>query len=248
MAQETKNVKGIVLKTYDYSDSSRIVDVFTLELGRISFLARGAKRNKSKFLNLTQSFVEASFNLVEGKSMWYIKDGLLKDAHLGLRKTLAHLSCASFAGELVASVLVRDREEDLFFLLQSVLGAIEGANQDKLSQVMAAFCLKAASFLGFRPTLSRCAECGARLDHLFFDSQAGGMVCDDHQRPGAVFLSREDYEQMTRFIRLPLAEVADLEAEVDWPRLNRLCTAYFLYHTGSKPPKSMTMIQELGIL
>ena len=248
MAAETKNVKGIVLKTYDYGDSSRIVDVFTLELGRLSFMAKGARRNKSKYLNLTQSFVEASFNLIPGKSMWYIKDGLIKDAHLGLRKTLAHLTCASYAGELISSVLIVDREEDLFYLLQSVLAALEAADQDRLAQVMAGFTLKAASFLGFRPTLSRCAECGEPFTHCFFDTEAGGMVCDHHHKGGTVTMSVKDYEKMARFIRLPLAEIVAIDEDVDWQRLNRICTNYFFYHTGAKPPKSTAMIQELQIL
>ena len=47
---------------------------------------------------------------------------------------------------------------------------------------MGAFLLKAASLLGFRPSLAACAECGtprASEESVVFSSAAGGMLCAD---------------------------------------------------------------------
>ena len=58
---EDKSLQGIVLQAYDVRDSSRMIDLFTQERGKVSVLVRGAKRNKSRFLNLSAPYVEGHF-------------------------------------------------------------------------------------------------------------------------------------------------------------------------------------------
>ena len=41
-------VRGIVVKTSDYKDNDKLINMVTFELGRITVLARGVKKNTAK--------------------------------------------------------------------------------------------------------------------------------------------------------------------------------------------------------
>lgn len=245
---DSKNLRGIVLSTYDYSDSSRIVNLYTLERGRLSFMAKGAKRNKSKFLNLTQAYVEGSFNLVEGKSMYYIKDGLIDNAHLGLRKSIGRLTCASFATELINMVAISQADSDLFYLLSSVLTALEEGLEESLLRIIGAYLFKLASFLGFRPTLASCIVCGKRPEDFALNIPAGGLLCEDHRDSGTRLLSREAYIELTSYIQKPLGEIGQGKSIIDQKKMNILAYSYLQYHLDLNHPKSYSMMQRLGYL
>ena len=64
--------RAIVLQTYRYSDTSKILRLMTLEHGPCSALARGALRPKSRFGGLLEPFSE-------GDATLYMKEG--RDLH-----------------------------------------------------------------------------------------------------------------------------------------------------------------------
>lgn len=253
MNQDFKNVEGLVLRAYNVKDSSRIVDLFAKGQGRLSFMARGARRDKSPSLNLTQPFVEGRFNLQPGRSIFYFKDGQIENAHLGLRKSIRHLSLTEFSVEALSALLFTDPDPILYDFMVTYLDVLEGAEEMALSRLMAAYLLKLVSFAGFRPGLSRCLDCGSPISRpLVFDLHGGGTVCGDHdRRPGQRILSLEEYKELLIYISQPfqaicresLAENADL-----YRKLARLCLAYFQIQTGCDRFKSLAMLQDLGLV
>ena len=69
------DVKGVVLWESKFKESSRLLRVFTDKLGKITVLAQGALRTTAKHLSLTQPFTLNHYELIRGKSFYYIKDG-----------------------------------------------------------------------------------------------------------------------------------------------------------------------------
>lgn len=245
---------GIVLQTYDIRDSSRMVDLFTLEDGRLSFMARGARRNKSRFLNLTSPYVEGSFDLISGKSGLYLRDGILQNAHWELRQSLAHLTSARFATELLAGILVGEGEEpDLYHLLQAMLASLEKAQKSELSFLMAAYLIKLVSFAGFRPTLGHCIQCGKRIrsQPVRFAFEEGGIFCAEHGSFGeSILLAPKEYDAMVQAIRCPLRDIISLYVfnKVDGQRLARIGFRYYVTHTGRNHLSTLPMMQRLRLL
>ncbi|MDO7202942.1 DNA repair protein RecO [Paraclostridium bifermentans] len=50
------NTQGIVLRSARYKENDLILTIFTRKLGKISAIAKGAKRNKSSLLSSSQVF------------------------------------------------------------------------------------------------------------------------------------------------------------------------------------------------
>lgn len=75
---------GIVLASYDYSDTDKILTVLTSNLGKISVIAKGA-RKKTKIAPLTEVFVLSSMILFKGSSMYHLNEGTVIDQLYNLR-------------------------------------------------------------------------------------------------------------------------------------------------------------------
>lgn len=251
--EEEKSLQGIVLQAYDVRDSSRIVDLFTQERGNISVLVRGAKRNKSRFLNLSAPYVEGQFHVVFGRTTNYLKEGTITDAHLGLRRSLAQLTAARFGAEALLGVLTEGEERDLFLLFQAFLCAVENGNVAQLSHGMAAYLLKLCSYSGFRPRISTCVYGGEPIegDSVFFDLEAGGMACPVHAPSvGAEGLSAAEYAAIVRYLRLPLRAIMNARdfSSVDARRLARISFRYYAMHTDRHSLGALSMMEELRLL
>ncbi len=248
-----KQLKGIILKSYDYGDSSRIVRLFTRDMGLISFMAKGAKRNKSRTLNLTEPFVEGEFNLNEGKTMYYIKDGEIVNSHLGLRKSIQYLTCANYMVEIMEQVLIDDSDENLYDLFSAAINACEKSEKVFLPRIMSAFLMKLVSILGFRPTLGRCVNCGKMLDSFRFDLEQGGMICEAHISDiNSIDLAKEEYNELVYYIRKPLIELIDdeenVQEKVNFTKIHSIIYKYFKLHVENCYINSEAMMQQLNIL
>ena len=73
---EIVKVEGLVLKETNYSESSKILSVFTKDYGIISIMSKGCRSLKSKLRGISNKLVYANFYI------YYKKDGIstLKDA------------------------------------------------------------------------------------------------------------------------------------------------------------------------
>lgn len=232
-----------------------MVDLLTKERGRVSFFARGAKRNKSRVLNLSERFVEGEYNLVQGRSSYYLKDGLLLDAHIGLRRSLGKMSSAGFFMECLSAVLFEEEDPSVFPLLQKALSAAEDAEGEAaLSALIGAFLLKLSSVLGFRPTLSACMTCGKPVDRNFqFDPLQGGVVCEDHAMGSSGFaLEQESYRLLCSYILEPFSAIIRNSVKMSQKetirRVTDLCFRYFCIHTGKESFKSRSLLRQLELM
>lgn len=251
--EENKNLTGIVLQAYDVRDSSRMVDILTLEEGRLSAMVRGAKRNKSRFLNLSAPYVEGDFHLVRGRSTNYLKEGTIRDAHFGLRRSLGRLTSARFGCEALMAILPEGEDANLYYLVQAYLKALEEADENLLAHGVAAYFLKLCSFSGFRPRLSRCIFGGESVDpeDVYLDYEAGGIACSAHAtHVRSEKLSRLEYEAIGNYIRLPLRAIMNAREfyAVDGRRLARICFRYYVTHTERRTLGSLHMMEELCLL
>jgi len=246
------SLRGIVLGSYDFGDSSKIIDLLTLGGGRISVMAKGARRPKSRLLNLCEPFVEGDYNLTPGRQFEYIKDGELIDAHLELRSSVRRLTSAAYCCELARTVLLDNIDDEVFYLLKAGLSAIESASEQALPHVLAAYVFKLASFIGFRPTLARCVICGRPASGaLCFDTEQGGVICAEHrdlQAWTAKPLSSEQHRELMRYIAKPLAVIAGQPGTVEGAAMHRLTFGYFRHHTGIQGLKSLGMLQRLTLM
>ena len=228
--------EGLVLKTYALGDTSRIVVVFTRDLGMLRLVAKGARKTP-------QRFGYALEPLSRGRYVFYLKPDrdlqLLSQADtldpIGSRLTeLARLAHAQAATELIDRLVWGEEPHpELFDLLVRALDAVTRAPLASLAAVTIAFELQVASLLGYRPRLDACAGCGAPLSQRrLFSPARGGLVCDRcaAAEPGTIQLSADALAGLAMLLSRPVEQAGELLEVKRTGEIQRVVEAFLMHH------------------
>jgi DNA repair protein RecO (recombination protein O) len=172
-------LRAVVLRTVDYGERDRIVTLFSLERGKLSAFARGARSSQRRFGGALEPFNLLAAELTErGGDLWVLESASVERAFGAVRGDLARIACASYAVEL-ARELVRDAEphEDLFDRLVAYLERLDAAPAQPWD--LRGFELDALRAAGLMPALDGCARCGRPSgdEATRLDPAQGGVLC-----------------------------------------------------------------------
>lgn len=172
--------RGIVLRYANYRETSRILTLFSRDLGKITVSAKGCLRPKCRERAATEMFTLGEYTLSERTGRYYLNAASIENAYYNLRLDIDALALASYFSELCESVLNEEEPQpELFDLLAGILNALCGGKVDP-ALVRLFFEVKAMDVLGFRPEVSACSSCGVELsDKIWFSVSAGGAVCEN---------------------------------------------------------------------
>ena len=209
---------AIILQSRKWGDADRIVTFYTKQLGKIRGVARGARRQKSRFGAALEPFTLCRLNLFEkaGDSLFRISQVDLVKSFQSLREDLDLMASAARMVNVVTAV-TPDGDPDplLFETLEQGLVSLHKSADPSFTALL--FQIRLLGLIGFRPQTDHCAACGRM--HLVGDPQfspiAGGLVCQTcaaHQRVRCVALSRGSLSFLQQAIRLAPALVTRLKA------------------------------------
>ncbi|MEW6357429.1 MAG: DNA repair protein RecO [Planctomycetota bacterium] len=175
--------EAIVLRRFDYSETSQIVWAYTRDFGKEKLIAKGAKRLTKSALGAMDplTHVDLVFLDRQREGLRTLTEWELLDSFHGLREDLDRLYRASYAVQLV-SELTEEGEANprIFDLLLRILKRFcEDGDHGKL---IFAFELALLRCVGYLPRLVRCAHCGSDLSgggRRCFSIREGGVLCEE---------------------------------------------------------------------
>lgn len=229
---DKSNVEGFVLKEFAYRESSKIIEVFTKDMGKISIIAKGVLNKKSPNLSSTQRFVKASYNLYKsGDKFFAIKDSSLIQSYSKSNKNFDIIIYKSAICDLLLRTIDFDQKDLVYNLLDKTFESFEKANNNYLN-IFLCFLLKYISFSGFKPNLKDCCLCGNNISpkEVYFSIKAGGMVCTSCKKinKDRIYLKKDEYLYIFKLIYTPTDEVCKLNLDIDKNKILNLVIAYVL--------------------
>ena len=152
---------GYVLHAYAYKETSLIVEAFTRRFGRVSLLARGARRPRSAMRGVLLAFHPLRLTWSASAEL-----GTLMAAEWGGgQKSLAGagLMCGFYLNELLLRLLPReDAHENLFDAYAAALESL--SVEEGQAPVLRSFERRLLVELGYAPVLDRDAASGAAIE------------------------------------------------------------------------------------
>jgi len=178
---------AICLRLLDWSETSQIAVLLTEHHGKISAVAKGAKRQQpsvlAKFSGGLEllSAGEAVLILKRHTELNQLTEWDLHDPHWHLRRTLPAYRLAMYAADLLHHVVHdHDPHPGAYQALRTFLAELADPAQRHSSLLR--FQWRIVEEMGLRPVLERDAETGGKLDEagdsLAFSASAGGVVSD----------------------------------------------------------------------
>ncbi len=113
-----------VIHAHEYKEHSLLLSLFSLNLGRVSAIARSARKSKSTFKSFLQPFMPLKVTLTKGKGELYaLNDCTLSGRAFNL--PTPEIFCAMYANELLYYLYkVQDSEPKLFAAYLTLLKAL----------------------------------------------------------------------------------------------------------------------------
>lgn len=171
--------EALIIGLMDYRESDRIVTLFTREHGRLSGVARGARRSVKRFGGGLELFCRLNLSFTPGDGLVRINDVEPVTIYPGIRASLEGIAHAGYACELAAAMSPeRMANQRLFRLLVAYLERLDSAAASRGERHF--FEMNLLNILGYRPPLESCCSCGAPLGcegGIWRRGQEGGLFC-----------------------------------------------------------------------
>lgn len=168
------------MRSIDYRDSDRIVTLLTEDFGKISALARGARKSQRRFGGALQPYVLMHAHFRPGRGELAHLDKVSVDrSFLRIMQSLKSIGAAGAALAMIRERVPDDEPEpEVFEAAVRFLAALDdGAPAE---EALLSLQIRVLTILGFAPTLDRCVHCGKALASgraASFDAARGGIVC-----------------------------------------------------------------------
>ena len=184
--------RALVLQAFPYSETSKILRLYTWDHGLASVIAKGALRPKSRYGGVLEPFTEgmATFYHRYGRDLHTLAGFDLVRSRQALGRSLTGFAGASLLAELVLRVGTEEPHPEMYETLTAAWDAIAAAEGEEgalAAALTGAWTL--VSLLGYEPQTDHCIVCErplAAAEPVRFDTTAGGVACTRCRPAGRV--------------------------------------------------------------
>jgi len=241
--------RAVVLRTVAYGESDRVVTLLGRSTGRLSALARGARKSVRRFGGGLGMGAEGQAALRErpGADLLLLEEFDVREARLGLAGDMGKTAHAAYALELCDRLCPpRHAEPAVFDWLREFLLRLEAGRAS--AERLRVFELGLLGRLGLSPALDRCAVCGRSdlgEENTRWHPEQGGVLCASCARRGDI-LSATTRQVLARLSRMSLddAEAASLDRDTN-AGCRRAILGLVRTHIAG-PLRSLDFIEKMG--
>ena len=245
---------AILLRRLDYGDFDVIVTFFTLKSGKLTLIAKSAKKSTKRFAGILELFsiLELVAGTGRGKGMPVLQEAVLKQPFSGIRADFKKTAYASYWAELIYNWVEDNyKQDELYFLFEHVLSELDrGQSTEAALNIL--FQMRFLSLSGHRPHLTACSLCRKELENIqqakiILDLERGGILCGNCSSHSAsrISLARGTIKQLLWVESGNLAKATRMKFST--PALKE--STHFLeefasFHLG-KQPRSLKFLRQV---
>lgn len=174
----TYQTTGIVIGRTNFGEADRIIRFITPSHGKLSAVAKGVRKIKSRSAGHLELFGEVGLMLATGRNLDVITSARLSWYPHQLTTDYARLGLAyAFASMTDRIAQEHEPQPALYAHLSEGLRTIDKGASGPLVELW--FKLRLLQLAGYRPELTACVICGQAdaATNYFFDAERGGITC-----------------------------------------------------------------------
>ena len=245
---------AINLKSYNLSESDKIIVMYSREKGLIRGVAKGVKKPKSKLGARMDLLVANKLMLHKGKNLNTISQAEALNTFNKTRQDMNKIFYSMYISEIVSSFGIEDDpcSSDIYDLLYDALNTIsQSINKIEILNTVLKFQLKFMRLSGFSLELDKCLCCGKPIENenMYFAARVGGVICNKcnstYHLHDIMHYKLRDY--LSVLVNTELDEHSEYEQKATEKVCNvcfELLKSYINLHT-TKKIKSTNILQEV---
>jgi DNA repair protein RecO (recombination protein O) len=250
----TFSTPAIMLRRIEFGDYDIIITFFTLNHGKVSVIAKSAKKSTKRFSGILELFsvLDIVYGSTRGKGLPVLQEAVLKQPFSEIRADIIKTAYASYWAELIDKWMEKsEKQSKLYHLLKYVLGGLDFGNTNE-AVLSILFQMRFIAISGHSPNLMQCTICKTPLEEIkkrsiIFDLSKGGLVCENCSQNTSkkIVLSKGTIKQLLWIEKgdLKMAKRIRFAPQT----LNEGLTfleAFVPYHLG-KEPKSLKILRQI---
>jgi DNA repair protein RecO (recombination protein O) len=208
-------LRAIVLRKTKLGETDLILTLLAADGRQVRAVAKGARKPRSKLGARVEPFSVLDLLLHTGRNLEIVAEAETVVTHDALRGDYDRTMAASVVADVLDKGSVEGQAEpQLFEMALVTLEVMEEAPVSALEPLVLAFLLKSLAMQGYRPSLERCAACGADLSGpLAFSVEAGGVLCDRCVSDGSAArpLTPEARDALRSMLRGRMSEIPAMD-------------------------------------
>ena len=225
-----KEFEGIVVSETPYSESSKIINILTLD-GIIGVMAKGAKRLKSPFRTTTDKFTIGTFNVYfhEGKLSTLISADIINPLN-NIKTDIVKIGYLTYICELAYQTAKQNNNRGIYSILKSTILKMEnGLDPMVITNILE---LKMLDYLGVKIDLDKCIKCGESDSIVTISGDAGGYLCKNC-RTNEIIYDIKTIKMFRLYYYVEIDTITDLKiSETVANNINKILTDYYDRYTG----------------
>lgn len=253
MVKSSFSSPAILLRRIEHGDHDLIISLFTRERGKISVIAKNAKRSVRRFSGALELFATLHVECKKGRGrLPVLLEASLVQPHVYIRSDIKKTAYASYWMEILNKWLEEGKQQLLLYrLLQYVLDEVDAgsATEEELSIL---FQMRFLMISGLMPNLEECSNCRISLEEVGnssvgVDLKKGGIVCDRclERQDRAGSLSKGTIKQLLWVANSELEKAGRAKFAKQAVREGlSFLEAFVIFHLGSEP-RSLQFIRGL---
>ena len=176
---------AIILRRIDHGDYDLIIKLITLTRGKITVIAKYAKKSTKRFAGVLELF--SAIHIVcssgKGRGLPVLQEASLQNAFSNIGPDIRKTAYASYWAELIHGWLEEGvKQEGMYNLLHTMLSSLDsGMISNEALSIL--FQMRFLSISGFSPNLSHCSKCRTEVEkieskRMMFELAKGGIICE----------------------------------------------------------------------
>jgi DNA repair protein RecO (recombination protein O) len=247
---------AVVLRIIEHGDHDKIITFFALKHGKVSLIAKGAKKSIRRFAGILELF--SVLNLVwtrgRGRGLPILQEAGMVNPFERIRTSIAKTAYASYWCELVYQWMEQGQKQpSVYNLLEHALDELNAGDRPE-ETLHITFQLRFMVINGFRPSLEHCSTCRMPLKKfegvsIAFDARQGGVLCPKchAQKRGCLYLSKGTINHLRWVLNAPSEKLHRLRFSRQAKQESlELLEAFVPCHLG-KETKSLKFLKALNI-
>ncbi len=175
--------EAFVLRRINYGEADLIVTLYTRDLGKVSALARSARKSKRRFGASVGLFAVSTVDLRQrrGSELWILSSAQLERDFTPLASNLGAVAHAGYALELVRELSATEQPDvNLYNLVIELYETL--ADIGPTAMALRAFEMRLLAAIGLSPVLDICVGARSEGGHdlgrgAVLDPDRGGATC-----------------------------------------------------------------------
>ena len=245
---------AILLRRIDYGDFDVIITVFSLERGKLSLIAKSAKKSTKRFAGVLELFSELQIlaGSGRGKGLPVLQEAIIKQPFSAIRADYQKTAYASYWSELIYNWIEDNfKQVALYYLFEHVLYELDvGKTAPSVLNIL--FQMRFLTLSGHRPNFGHCSLCGLKLQDIKSETivvnlQRGGILCGNCSKDSAarMSLAKGTIKQLLWVESGKLAKTARVKfTKPALEESTNFLEEFVCYHLG-KQPRSLKFLRQI---